>query len=50
MKPIYAEHSSWAGLGLIANGIAYLIVKDYQNAAINIIGGIAAIVKRENPQ
>lgn len=41
------EPSSWAGIGLIANGIADAMSGNYQGAAANIITGLLAVFKAE---
>lgn len=46
-KPIYSEHSTWAGIALIANGIADCISGNYQTGIANVLFGIVSIAKRE---
>lgn len=47
MKPIYKEHSTYVGLGLVVNGIADCVAGNYQSGILNIIGGLFGILKRE---
>lgn len=41
------EPSSWAGLGLIANGIADCLQGNYQTGVVNLITGLVAVFKPE---
>lgn len=43
-----AEPSTWAGVGLLANGVALLLVDPTSGAGwANVLGGVGAIFKRE---
>lgn len=43
------EPSSWAGLGLIATGIASLLSHDYATGIPQLLTGLAALLQRELP-
>lgn len=50
MKPSrLKEPSSWAGLGLIATGIASLLSHDYATGIPQLLTGLAALLQREWP-
>jgi len=42
-----SEPSTWAGLGLLATGIASCLARDYGAGVPQILTGLAAIFKRE---
>ena len=47
MKDRLKEPSSYAGLGLVFNGISQCLSGDYQTGALNIILGLVAVFKTE---
>ena len=47
MKNRLKEPSSYAGLGLVFNGISQVLSGDYQTGALNIILGLVAVFKTE---
>lgn len=46
-KHILHEPSTWAGIGLLATGIASCLAHDYGAGIPQILTGLAAIFKRE---
>lgn len=42
------EASSWAGIGLIANGIADCMSGNYQTGVVNVITGLIAVLRPES--
>lgn len=41
------EPSSWAGMGLIANGVADCMSGNYQSGIVNVITGLVAVLRPE---
>lgn len=48
IKDRLKEPSSYAGIGLVFNGISECLSGNYQSGILNIVLGLAAVFKREN--
>ena len=48
LKDRLKEPSSYAGIGLVFNGISDCLSGNYQTGILNIVLGLAAVFKREN--